>query len=193
MDISWIFAAIMTLGVTYLLFSIVVGGLFDFDLDVDADIDIDIDLDVDGGLDGIGADGSEARGLGCSTISAFLAGFGSVGLLGSLSGFPLIVSIIAGLIFGIIVGRLVMAALRFVMRQQSNDLLTTRSLIGSEARITVNIPAGKIGEALVESDSLIKYATKAVNDDVELKKGDYVEVVDIQQGRIYVKKKRHTD
>jgi membrane-bound ClpP family serine protease len=182
---SWIFAVIMTLGVTYLLFSIVVGGLVDFDLDVDADLDLDID--------GIDADASEARGLGCSTISAFLAGFGSVGLLGSLSGFPLLLSIVAGLIFGIILGRLVMFALRFVIRQQSSDLLTAHSLIGSAARITVNIPAGKIGEALVESDSLIKYPTKATSDEVELKKGDYVEIVDVQRGRIYVKKKRHME
>ena len=184
-SISWIFVAIMTIGVTYLLISIVIGGLVDFDLDVDADID--------GALDGMDATESEARGLGCSVISVFLAGFGAVGLLGSLSGFPLIVSIIAGVIFGGILGRAVTAVLRYVMRQQSNDLMTTRSLIGSMARITVDIPVGQTGEALVEGESLIKYAAKAVNDDVELKKGDYAEIIDVHDGRIFVKKKRQIE
>ena len=111
--ISWIFVAIMAIGVTYLLISIVLGDL----------IDSDIDAEVDSALDGFDSDASEARGLSCSVISTFLAGFGSVGLLGSLSGFPLILSIIAGIVFGVILGRSLTAVLRYVMRQQSNDLL----------------------------------------------------------------------
>lgn len=182
--IPWIFAAIMTIGVTYLVISTMLGGVVD--LEIDADLDFDLD-----GLDGADANATEARGLGCTTISAFLAGFGSIGLLGSLSGWSLLVSIIAGVLSGVIIGRAVMMVLRYVIRQQSSDLLTTDSLIGSFVRITVDIPAGHIGEGLVESDSLIKYPVKAVSDEVELKKGDYVEVMDIQQGRLYVKKKRH--
>jgi len=177
---AWIFIAIMTVGVTYLLISIVLGDLIDFDTDTD----------VDTSLDG---DGAEARGLSCSVISVFLAGFGAVGLLGSLSGFPLIPSIIAGVVFGIILGRSMTAILQYVMRQQSNDLLTTDALIGSFARVTVDIPAGQTGEALVESDTVIKYATKAVSDEVILKKGDYVEIIDVKNGRIYVKKKHHLE
>lgn len=181
--ISWIFVAIMAIGVTYLLISIVLGDL----------IDSDIDAEVDSALDGFDSDASEARGLSCSVISTFLAGFGSVGLLGSLSGFPLILSIIAGIVFGVILGRSLTAVLRYVMRQQSNDLLTIDVLIGSLARITVDIPAGQTGEALVESDTLIKYAAKAVSDEVALKKGDFVEIMDVKNGRIYVKKKHHLE
>ncbi len=179
-SIPWIFVAIMTIGVTYLLISIVFGGLIDFDGDID----------IDGALD---ATESEATGLGCSVISAFLSGFGSVGLLGSLSGLSLIGSIIAGVIFGVIVGKLFTTVMQYVLRQQSNDLLTTQSLIGKMARITVDIPAGQTGEALVESESLIKYAVKAVSDEVELKKGDYVEIIDVHDGRIFVKKKRFVE
>ena len=179
--IPWIFAAIMTIGVTYLVISTVMGGVVDIDMDADVDVD---------GLDGADA---EARGLGCTTISAFLAGFGSIGLLGALSGWSLIVSIVVGVIAGVVIGRVVMMVLRYVIRQQSSDLLTTDSLIGSFARITVDIPAGHVGEALVESDSLIKYPVKAVSDEVALKKGDYVEVMDVQNGRLFVKKKRGED
>lgn len=187
--IPWIFAAIMIIGVTYLLISTVFGGLVDLDADFDADIDGVLD-----GLDGVNTDSSvEARGLGCSVISAFLAGFGSIGLLGTLSGWALPLSLIVALMAGLIFGRGVMGVLRYVTRQQSSALVTTESLIGNFARITVDVPAGHIGEALLETDTLTKYPVKAVSDTLELKKGDYVEVVDIQQGRLYVKKKRFED
>ncbi len=80
--VSWIFAAIMTVGMTFLLLSIFLGDVGDFDADID--IDIDVDLDIDGAMDGIIGEGNvaESRNLGCMVISAFMTGFGSVGLFG---------------------------------------------------------------------------------------------------------------
>lgn len=178
--IPWIYGSIMTAGVIYLLFSVLFGGIADMDADVD----------VGGGLDVNGGDASEVQGLGCSVIAAFLAGFGSMGLLGSLSGWSLLFSALAALVFGLIFGRTTIAVLRFVIRQQSNDLMTTNSLIGAFARMTVDTPPGQTGEALVESSSLIKYPVRAEGGEIALKKGDYVEIVRVEQGRLYVKKKR---
>lgn len=187
--IPWIFASILAVGLIYMLFSIFFGGL----VDVDADLDLDMDFDIggDAGVD-IGGDAeasSEARGIGCSVISSFMVGFGSMGLIGSLSGASLIFSILSGLIFGLIFGRTMLWALRFVLRQQSNDLMTTNSLIGTRARMTINTPAGKVGEALVEADSLIKYPVVSLDKETPLNKGDYVEVVDVMNGRLLVKKR----
>jgi membrane-bound ClpP family serine protease len=191
--VPWIFAAIMAGGVTFLLISIFLGDFADLDADVDVDIG---GIDVDGALDGLvgdivgDADVAEGRNLGCMVIAAFLTGFGAMGLLGSLAEWSVLVSVLAGLAFGLIFGRSTAAVLRFVVRQESTDLLTTDKLVGAFARITINTPAGRIGEAIVEGESLIKYPVKAVSDDVELKKGDYVEIVEVRQGRLYVKKKR---
>ncbi|GAB4512705.1 MAG: hypothetical protein OHK0046_12640 [Anaerolineae bacterium] len=171
----WIYGAVLTVSLVYLLFSIFAGDI--------AEISGDVDLDLN-------ADGAEARGLGCSVIAAFFAGLGSIGVLGSLSGWETFFTLLTGLAFGLIFGRSTLGVLRFVMRQQSNDLMTTESLIGAQARITVDTPAGKVGEALVEADSLIKYPVQATSDDIALKKGDYVEVVNVQNGRLFVKKKR---
>lgn len=184
--IPWIFASIMAVGVIYLLFSILAGGL----ADVDADVDVHIHHGTFDFLHIGHGDSGEARGLGCSVLSAFLAGFGSMGLLGSLSGWNVLFSILAGLVFGLIFGRSTVAVLRFVLRQQSSDLMTTDSLIGTYARITVDTPPGRTGEALVEGESLIKYPVRATSDDIALKKGDYVEIVRVEKGRLYVKKKR---
>lgn len=191
--VPWIFAAIMAGGVTFLLISIFLGDFADLDADVDVDIG---GIDVDGALDGLvgdivgDADVAEGRNLGCMVIAAFLTGFGAMGLLGCLAEWSLLFSVLAGLAFGLIFGRSTAAVLRFVVRQESTDLLTTDKLVGAFARITINTPAGHTGEAIVESESLIKYPVKAVSDDVELKKGDYVEIVEVRQGRLYVKKKR---
>ena len=193
--VPWIFAAIMAGGVTFLLISIFLGDVTDVDADVDVDIG-GIDIDVDGALDGLAgdiagdADVAEGRNLGCMVIAAFLTGFGAMGLLGSLAEWSLFFSVLAGLAFGLIFGRSTAAVLRFVVRQESSDLLTADSLVGTFARITIDIPAGRVGEAIAEGKSLIKYPVKALSDEVELKKGDYVEIVEVRQGRLYVKKKR---
>jgi hypothetical protein len=77
--------------------------------------------------------------------------------------------------------------MRFVLRQQSNDLLTPDRLIGTTARITVNTPAGRIGEALVESEERIKYPAKNVVNE-PLNKGDIVVIEEVRAGRLYVRK-----
>ncbi len=179
--IPWIFASIMTLGVVYLLISLIFGGIVE-----GLHIDTHVDIHVDGFAD---ADaGAEGRGIGCSVIAAFLAGFGSVGLFGSLSGWNIIVSIIVSLLSGVLLARVVIAVLRFVVKQESSDLLKASDIVGSFARVTVNTPAGKKGEALLEGRELIKYPVKNLND-TPLKKGDYVEVIEVSGGTLYVKKK----
>ena len=191
--VPWIFAAIMAAGMTFLLISIFLGDFADLDTDVDVDVGgLDLDLDLDGALDGVVGDGevSEGRNLGCMVIAAFLTGFGAVGLAGSWAGWSVLFSILAGLIFGLIFGRTTAAVISFVMRQESSDLLTSDRLVGGFARVTVNIPAGRVGEALVEGESYIKYPARAVSDEVELRKGDYVEIIEVRGGCLYVKKKR---
>lgn len=170
----WVFGAFFAAGLTFLLFSIFFGEAADLS-------------DAGAALSG---DAAELQNLGCTAISAFLVGFGSLGLLGTLAGWNLIVSILGGIAMGLLFGRITRTVMRFVLRQQSSDLLTTESLIGTQARITVDTPAGQTGEALVEGDSFIKYAVRAANDEIALKKGDYVEIVNVENGRIYVKKKR---
>ena len=190
--IPWLFAAIMAAGVTFLLISIFLGGMADLDTDVDVG---GIDIDGDGIADVFGGDGTpgESRNLGCLAISAFLAGFGAMGLLGSLAHWHLAFSLLAGLGVGLVLGRATTAILHFVVRQESSDLLTADSLIGAFARVTVNTPAGRTGEALVEGKSLLKYPVRVIGEGVELKKGDYVEIVEVRSGCLYVKKKRTED
>lgn len=161
--LPYIFGAITLAGLIYLAFSLFVG---------DHDFDIG---DTDGGF-------------GCLILAAFLSVFGVVGLLGTLSGWNLIMTLVAAVAIGLLMGRLIRVILRFVMRQQTPPIVA-EDLIGTFARVTIDTPAGKTGEAMVEEPHVSKFPVRETSG-VELKRGDQVEVVDFNNGILYVKRKR---
>jgi membrane protein implicated in regulation of membrane protease activity len=167
--IPWIFAALTGIGVLYFLLTIFGAS------------------EIAEGLDlGIGnADGQ----FGCSVVAAFMAGFGAIGLLGTLSGWNLYATIGLALVIGLITGRFLMTVLRFVMNQESTTVVSNDTLIGMSARITINSPAGHTGEAIVEEQYVQKFPVKEMNG-AELRRGDVVEIVNVSDGTLYVKKKR---
>jgi membrane protein implicated in regulation of membrane protease activity len=176
----WIFGAITLIGVVYFLYSIVFGGASDAadlnDLDVS-----DIGTDV--------GDTESGTQLGCMVIAAFLSGFGAIGLLGTLSNWGLPATIGVALAIGLVIGHIVMRTLRFVTRQQTANVASGNALIGSSARVTIDTPAGKTGEAMLEEEFVGKYPVKEINS-AALQRGDKVEVVNFEGGVLYVKRKR---
>jgi len=166
----WVFAVMTLIGVLYFLVTIFTGS------DLLGDIDIPgIDL---------------GDGFGFTVLAVFLAGFGSIGLLGSLSGWGLGLTLIAALIFGVILGRMALTLLRWVFKQQSGKIVSREAeLIGISGRVTIEVPEGKIGEVMIERDFVQRYPIKEMNG-AALQRGDQVEVVDINGGILTVKKKR---
>jgi membrane protein implicated in regulation of membrane protease activity len=162
--LPYIFAAITLAGVLYFLYSLFIGG------------------DIDGADVGDGE-------FTLMIAAAFAAGFGAVGLLGTLSGWALLTTLIVALVFGIILGRVVLSVLRYVMRQQSTSVSHIDHLIGTSARVTIEAPKGAISEAMVEGEYVQKYAVKEVNG-AALHRGDVVEVVNAEGSLLFVKKKR---
>lgn len=161
--ISWIFLAFTVVGVGYVLFSIIFGELLD------------------------GVTDSE---FGLLLAAAFSAGFGAFGLLGMLSGWSLPVTFIAAGAFGFIAGKSVQWVLRLLLRQQTLDSISnTDALIGLSGRVTIDSPAGKTGEAMMEgTPHITRSAVKEVSG-AALKRGDLVQVVSAESGLLYVKKK----
>lgn len=181
-----IFGIIMLVGLAYLLLMIAGGGGESLDLGMDGVLE----SSPLGGLFGLESpDAGEAGGLGCGVIAAFLAGFGAVGLTGTLAGWNALVILGAALAFGLVLGRLVIGLLRFVIAQQGTRVFSSDDLIGLSGRVTIDSPAGKTGEVILEGEQVLKYPVKEVND-APLKRGDIVEVVDIDGRFLRVKKKR---
>jgi membrane protein implicated in regulation of membrane protease activity len=179
-----IFSLIMMIGVAYLLLMIFssIGDAFNVDSALES-----TGLDTLFGLDSPNV--GEVSGLGCSAIAAFLAGFGAVGLTGTLAGWNLIVIVAISIGFGYVLGRGVVALLGYVHSQQSTSVFASHDLLGMPARVTIDSPAGKTGEVLIEGEQILKYPVKEVNG-AALKRGDIVEVIDIDGRFLQVKKKR---
>lgn len=164
----WVPGVLLAVGVGYLLINLLLGDL---------DLDIGLDFGLDAG-DGV---------LGCNVIAVFCVGAGALGVAGTLAAWNPVLVILLSLLLGLILGRLFQRFLQFAMRQESNDPLTKEKLIGLTARVTVPVPAGKMGEALVEHMERIKYAIRNV-DHAPLNKGDIVLIIDVQAGRLLVRK-----
>lgn len=180
---EWIFLSIMLVGLLYLLLMIFGGAIHM--------IDVDGLLDSTG-LDsvfGLHTDGGEATGLGCGVIATFLAGFGAVGLTGSLGAWNPLVMLLAAALFGWLLARGVTGLLRFVVAQQATDVFHNETLIGQYGRVTIDSAAGKIGEAMVEQGEIRKYAIREMSG-AALHRNDIVEIVGISGRFLQVKKKR---
>ncbi len=176
------FAAAFAVGALYLLL-MVVGGLGDA---LDLDINLGGGAEVLSGTDGVG----EATGIGCNVIAGFLVAFGAIGLAGSLAEWNTAVVLVAAVVFGYIVGRLIARFIRFIYAQQSDPVASSQTLVGQMARVTINSPADKLGEAIVEDGQVVKYAVREVSG-AALARGDSVQIVSID-GRILNVKKKHS-
>lgn len=160
---SWIFATFTLAGVAYFLFVILTGDL---------------------------SDGMGDSEFGLMLAAAFAAGFGAFGLLGMLSGWSLPVTLLTSAVFGYVLGKFAMWLLRVVLRQQTTGSITSMQvLVGLSGRVTIDSPAGKTGEVMLESAEYVaRSAAKEVNG-AALKRGDLVQVVSVESGLLYVKKK----
>lgn len=180
-----IFLVIMVLGLLYLLLTIVTGA----GIGPAMEIDQALEGSPIGALMGLDGAGGEATGLGCGVIAAFLAGFGAVGLTTHALGLPPVVILIAAIGFGWVLARLVVGLLKLLYAQQYSDVHSDQTLIGLSGRVTIDVPAGKIGEAMIESGGVRKYAIREISG-VALERGDTVEVKEINGRILQVKKKR---
>ena len=194
--VPWLFASVMLVGVIYMLVSLIFGELTEIggDLDLDMDMDFDMDMDMDMHLDAVHLDlhgdtsaAGEGLHIGCAAVAAFLASFGAMGLVGTLSGVSLIGSLVGATVLGLLIGRLVVAAIAYLKKQESTRVSSEQELIGRVARITINSAAGKVGEAMIEAEQLLKFPVKEIND-AALHRGDKVNVVDINGGTLLVEK-----
>lgn len=172
-----LFGGILTAGGVYIILIMFLGGAGDLDIEFDADVDVSADIDASG----------EAVGLSLNVLAAFAVGVGTVGFLASFSDWSWLLTLISSLLFGAILGRILQFLLNFAIRSQGGEVIKETDLLGAEVRVTVNIPAGKIGEGMIEEPERMKYAIRNI-DDEPLNKGDFVHVIDVKNGRLFVRK-----
>ncbi|MEL6272623.1 MAG: hypothetical protein AAFV33_02415 [Chloroflexota bacterium] len=201
------FGIIMAVGLLYLL-SVIFGGLGEvLDFNIDGTLEsmgigglfgIESAVDALDGLDGMdGIDGmdsanasdasSDAQGIGCLTISAFMSMFGAIGMVGTLSGRSLWLIVLVGVILSYAMARVVAEVMKYVYRQQGNSDYSISELVGKTATATINSESGKTGEVMIEAGRLIKYPVREINGE-PLKRGDSVIVREIDGRYLKVEK-----
>lgn len=172
---STFFGGILAAGAVYIVAQLFLGGL------AEAGFDTDVSADADSGE-------SEALGISLNVIAAFCVGVGAMGLVASLNDWSVIITILSSLLFGVLLGRLFQVGFGYVLRQQHSGLIAGDTLVGNIARVTVDTPAGKLGEAMLEEPERMKYPIKHM-DDAPLSKGETVVVIKVEGGRLYVRRK----
>ncbi|MBU0534668.1 MAG: NfeD family protein [Patescibacteria group bacterium] len=186
MILSWIFAGLMILGGSFFVFSLLLGGVGDSLGDMFHGLDsalesIGLDLIPDSFEHGSG-------GAGCITILAFITGFGAAGLVASLFGANALICVLAGILFGVIVGGIYAGITKLIMSQQSNSSTTDADIVGKTAHITVEIPKGGVGQVMLTTQGGTRpYPACCVNNQAVVR-GQSVKVISVEGGRLYVEK-----
>ncbi len=180
-----LFSAMLALGTVYILATLLLGGVGDVDAEIDADFDFGTDADVD--VSGDGGDTDEALGISINVLAAFSVGVGAMGLVASLNDWSVLLTVLSSLLFGLLLGRFFQVSMGWLLRQQGGDVQSAVSLIGLKARVTVDTPAGSLGEALIEEPERMKYTIQHLQD-APLNKGDTVQVVEVEGSRLKVRR-----
>lgn len=180
-----LFSAMLALGTVYILATLLLGGVADAG-DIDADLDFGTDADVDFDVDSGDAE-SDAVGISLNVLAAFAVGVGAMGLVASLNDWSVLLTLLASVMFGLLLGRFFQVSMGWLLRQQGGDVRSSVSLVGLRARVTVDTPAGSLGEALIEEPERMKYTIQHLQD-APLNKGDTVQVVEVEGSRLKVRR-----
>ncbi len=171
-----VFLTLGGIGFLFLMISLILGDVFDA-LDLDFGADLDFDADVDADFDGSGGGGFGI--LDSRVISMFLVAFGFVGALALQLGSGGVLSVLAGIGSGLLLGGLVFAFGFYLVSQEASPPVTNRELVGHAAKVIVDIKPNSIGQISfdVREQRIDKLAR--TRDGKEIKAGETVFIEEI--------------
>lgn len=157
------------IGFLFLMFSLLVGDLFDF-----LDIDFNLDASNDFGI-------FDSR-----VLSVFLTAFGFVAALFVQFGFGTLISTFLGIGSGIALGAIVFVFGYFLHSQQASSSISEKDLIGRTAQVIVGIRPNSIGQISCRiGDERIEKIART-RDGQEIKTGETVYIEEITGDAVIV-------
>ena len=170
------YSVLIAIGVIILLGSVV--GIFEHDMEFDTHIDVG---DAHDGM-------SEGGVFSLRSIAAFLSAFGLGALLGHYNGFDIGWQILFGFIGGIIAGFIVVSFMKLMYSMQGNSSNSTKSLLGSTAKVIV--PTVSTGIAKISIKATSGYAEYICKEKTNqpLLKDDLVTIIN-EVGNIFIVEK----
>jgi hypothetical protein len=155
-----LYLAIFLLGFLFLVITFVAGEVFDF-------------LG-----DHLSHDGDPSHALSGKTIAAGMTAFGATGMITRVyhfgTGLSVIVSLLAALSFGALIAWL----MGVIYQQTASSNVSTSSLRGHIAEVTIGIPVGSFGEVLLASFESTRQLPARSSDGSAIPAGSRVRVVE---------------
>ena len=179
-----IYATALFIGVLYSAFLLFFQGIGDVlgDLDLDFDVDLDIDADLD-------ADTAEAVGISMLAIASFITAFGGTGLITAVLGAGAVISLIAALLGGFIMGILAQVFFMYILSPTVSSEVLQANLIGQVGEITTPIPENGVGQiAFVAQGSRMTYSARTTEEAKSYTRGTPVRIERIVGNVAYVNK-----
>lgn len=162
---------------------IIVAGSFLFGHDHDHDHDADHDHpDVDTGGD------ATISIFSTKVLGTFVMGFGAAGSIATYYGLGNLGASLVGLLFGGLLGGLMLLVVNVFYRQQASSLVPTSSAVGHTGNVTVSIAEGSTGEVSVSVDGQYCTYSATSSDGNPIAKGQSVRVVKTLGSHLIVEK-----
>ena len=161
-----LYFAIALIGVLLLAGSFLLGEVFDF-------------LHADG-LDG------DVHPLSGKVIATAMTAFGATGMLTTTYDWTPLTSALTSAMVAVLMGALVWWMMTVIYRQTASTDFTMASLRGRIAEVTVNIPAGSVGEVLLPSNESTRHMIARSADGGAIPRGTTVRVVETMGSVILV-------
>lgn len=163
----------MASGITIPLLSIVLGGLLG---GIDFDVDFDFDLDFD-----FGFDFWAVLPISPLKLSAFLLGFGGVGLMTMPhTSLHLAISVATGLTLNYVLSKYVIQKLKNV----DSNAITLESLVGSVGTVTITIQENDLGMIMLNTKT--GSSTFLATSTTTILQGTPVKVIRAEKERLFV-------
>ena len=140
----------------------------------------DIDGDFDGDFDASHGDTDASFNLlSLQGLSAFFLMFGLVGLALVSADFGTIWTVLGGVIAGVFTVWVISLIFSAMKGLQSDGTLRKKNAIGQEGTVYLSIPAKGIGKVSVSVQGSLKIIDAISANNVEIKTGEMVKVVDV--------------
>ena len=158
----------------------------------EADCDLSLDTDLDGASDSDSDDSFSF--ISVQSVTSFLMMFGWVGLAMMVeSGLSAFIAILGGIAAGLITVLILKKIFKFFLGFKSDGTMRIKTALGAPGKVYLRIPAEGSGQIEVEVDGRLKIFDAVSKSKEEIKTGEAVTVVWIQDNNVLVVEKDYRD
>lgn len=165
-----LYFAIALIGTLFLIASVVLGEVLDFS-----------------GGDADGFDG-DAHPLSGKTIAVALTAFGATGMITTQYGWSPLMSALTSAVAALFLGAVAWWVITSLYRATASTDVSMASLVGRRGQITIQIPAGDVGEVLVTTADSTRHLIARSRDGGAIPTGAAVRVVEALGSAVLVER-----